>query len=363
MASTDMKLFMDFSGGVPGVRARHRPACSSRAPTHPRRLPAAALLALALVAAAIGAARAQPAGWKPEKNVEIIVGASAGGTLDMMGRTIQRIMQARRLVEVSSAVINKPGGGGAVGWTYLNQRPGDGHYLAIGSATLLTNHITGKSALNYTDFTTVALLSSEYVAFVVKADSPVQSGKDLAERLKKNPEALSVAVSTSAGNTSHIAAALVGRAAGADPKKMKIVVFNSGGDSMTALLGGHIDVVTISAAGAVAQAQAGRVRVIALASPRRLHGALAEVPTWRENSFDVVVDNFRSLEGPRAMQRPQVAYWENVVAKLINSEEWKNDLERNFWVMNYMSSKESSKYLETQYNELKAVLADLGLAK
>lgn len=306
---------------------------------------------------------AQPAAWKPEKNVEIIVGASPGGTLDKMGRTIQRILQERRMLEASSTVVNKAGGGGNVGWTYLSQHPGDGHYLAVGSATLLTNHITGKSAFNYTDFTTVAVLSSEYVAFVVKTDSPIQSGRDLAARLRKDPAAASIAVSTSAGNTSHIAAALVGRTAGADARKMKIVVFNSGGDSMTALLGGHIDVVTISAAGAVPQAQAGKVRIIGLAAARRLHGALAEVPTWKEQGIDVVVDNFRSLKGPRGMSPAQIAYWEEVAAKLVNTDEWKTEVDRNFRAMNYMRSKESRTYLEAQYRELRAVLVELGLAK
>ncbi|MBI3069091.1 MAG: tripartite tricarboxylate transporter substrate binding protein, partial [Betaproteobacteria bacterium] len=237
------------------------------------------------------------------------------------------------------------------------------HYLAVGSATLLTNHITGKSAFNYTDFTTAAVLSSEYVAFVVKTDSPIQSGRDLAARLRKDPAAASIAVSTSAGNTSHIAAALVGRTAGADARKMKIVVFNSGGDSMTALLGGHIDVVTISAAGAVPQAQGGKVRIIGLAAARRLHGALAEVPTWKEQGIDVVVDNFRSLKGPRGMNPAQIAYWEEVAAKLVNTDEWKTEVDRNFRAMNYMRSKESRTYLEAQYRELRAVLVELGLAK
>lgn len=315
------------------------------------------------LAAALSAAHAQPAAWKPEKNVEIVVGASPGGTLDKTARTVQRIFQERRIVDTTSAVINKPGGGSNIGWSYLSQHPGNAHYVAIGSATQLTNHITGKSTFNYSDFTNIAMLISEYVAFVVKVDSPIQNGKDLAARLRKDASSVSIAVATSAGNTSHIAAALVGRGAGADPRKMKIVVFNSGGDAMTALLGGHLDVVTISADGAVQHAQAGKVRIIGLAAPRRMPGALADVPTWKEHGIEVVVDNFRSLTAPRALGPAQLAYWDDAVAKLVRTDEWKKEVEKNFWVANHQPSKDATKQIERQYQELRAVLVELGLAK
>ena len=87
--------------------------------------------------------------WKPDKPIEIIVGTGVGGGQDKSARTVQRILQERRLVDVPVTVVNKPGGGGAVGWTYLNQHAGEGHVIYVGNPTLLTNHIVGRSPIHY----------------------------------------------------------------------------------------------------------------------------------------------------------------------------------------------------------------------
>src|SRR5262245_22860062 len=101
-------------------------------------------------------------GWKPERAVEIIVGSTPGGALDRTGRLLARIIQERKLVEQPAAVLNKPGGTGAVGLAHLAQYPGDGHRAMVIGQALLTNHIMGRSALNYTDFTPLAILNVEY---------------------------------------------------------------------------------------------------------------------------------------------------------------------------------------------------------
>ncbi|OGA56441.1 MAG: hypothetical protein A3F74_26485 [Betaproteobacteria bacterium RIFCSPLOWO2_12_FULL_62_58] len=114
------------------------------------------LLAGALATASVGG-HAQ-SGWKPEKNIEIVIGSSAGTGPDRAARIMQRIWQEHKMVDVPAAVVNKPGGGGAISWAYLNQRAGDGHFLLITSYNIVTNHITGKSNLTYTDFTPISLL-------------------------------------------------------------------------------------------------------------------------------------------------------------------------------------------------------------
>ena len=126
-----------------------------------------ATLASASVLAAV-------AEWKPEKPIEIIVGTGVGGGQDKSARTVQRILQEKKLVEQPVTVVNKPGGGGAVGYTYLNQHAGQGHILYVGNPTLLTNHIAGRSPVNYTHVTPLAILLSESVAVTVKAvhDAP-----------------------------------------------------------------------------------------------------------------------------------------------------------------------------------------------
>ena len=150
---------------------------------------------------------AQPA-WKLEKNVEIIVPAAPGAAFDTTGRTIQRILQDQKMLPVSSSVINKAGGGGTIAMSYLNQRPGDGHYLFVMTASVLTNNLLGVSKDTYTDFTPLAMLFSEYLAYGVRPDSPIKSARDLAEALRKDPAAYSIAVATSRGGALHIATGL-----------------------------------------------------------------------------------------------------------------------------------------------------------
>lgn len=320
------------------------------------------LLSMMLAVAAIPAGAAAP-DWKPEKNVEIIVGTGPGGGQDKTARLLQRLMQEHRLIGVAATVVNKPGGGGTIGWTYLNQRPGDGHYVKVGNPTLLTNHIVGRSTISYVDVTPIAMLFSESVTFSVREDSPIKSGRDLLERLRKDVDSLSVSVGSSLGGTNHIAIAAVAKAAGGDPKRVKAVVFQGGGEAITALLGGHVDLIASAANNVTGQVAAGKIRVIAITAPQRLGGAFAMVPTWREQGVDSVVTNWRMVAGAKGMAQAQVAYWEDVFARLAATEEWKKDLERNVFENTFMKSQETGAYLKSQYDGFRTALTEVGMAK
>ena len=315
---------------------------------------------LAVIASPAGSAALE---WKPEKNVDIIVGTGPGGGQDKSARTLQRILQEKRLIAVAATVVNKPGGGGAVGWTYLNQHAGDAHYLEVGNPTLLTNQIVGRSALSYADVTPIAMLFSESVAFSVREESPIKSGRDLIERLRKDAGSVSVSVGSSLGSTNHIAIAAVAKASGGDPRRLKAVVFQGGGEAITALLGGHVDLIASAANNVVGHVAAGKLRVIAVAAPQRLGGSLAVVPTWREQGVDTVVTNWRMVAGAKSMTQPQLAYWEGVFARLVDTDEWKKDLEQNVFENTFMTSQKTSDYLKSQYHSFKAALAEVGMAK
>ena len=321
------------------------------------------LLAFSCCAAMHTAALAQGGDWRPQKNVEIVVATSPGGGQDKTARTVQRIMQERKFVEASMSVVNKPGGGGAIGWSYLNQHAGDGHYLQIGNPTLLTNHIVGRFAFTYTDVSPIAVLFTESVAFSVPANSPIKTGRDLLERLKKDVGSVSVSIGTSTGSTNHIGIALVARAAGGDARKLKTVVFQSGGDAMTAVLGGHVDLVTSAANNVVPHIDAGRLRVIAVSAPRRLGGVLAPVPTWKELGADVLVTNWRLAAGPRGLTAAQVAYWEGAFGRLVQTDEWKKDLDQNAFEDIFMRGEEARRFIKAEYDSFRAVLSELGMAK
>ena len=308
-------------------------------------------------------ALSQTTSWIPTKPIELLVGVSPGGGIDRTARTLQKIMQDRRLVETAVAVVNKPGGGSTIVQAYLNLHPGDAHYYEITATSLLTNHITGKSASSHRDFTPVVMLYDEYLGFAVAHDSPIKDGRQLLDALKTRSDSLPIGIATSAGNTNHIAAGLIAKASGADVRKLKVVVFGSGGESMTALLGGHVGLVVTPSANLIPHMQSGRMRVLAVSAPNRLGGALGSVPTWREQGVDTVVANWRPVIGARGWSPAQIAYWENVFAKVVSTDEWKNDVARAGGVNHFMGSRELAAYLDAQYAQFRTILTDLGLAK
>ena len=206
---------------------------------------------------------------------------------------MQRIWDELKLLPTSSVIANRSGGGHAVAYNYLSQRVGDPHTLSITSSTLLTNHINGHLKVTYTDFTPLAVLLTEHIAFAVRADSPLKTGKDLIEALRKDPASLSIALGSAIGGTHHIAVGLPLQSAGVDITKVKLIGFNSSSESFTALLGGHVDVANGGTANVAPLVEAGKLRVLAVTSSKRLQGPLASAATWPELGYKGVFDNWR----------------------------------------------------------------------
>ncbi|MBI3937461.1 MAG: tripartite tricarboxylate transporter substrate binding protein, partial [Betaproteobacteria bacterium] len=152
------------------------------------------------------------------------------------------------------------------------------------------------------------------------------------------------------------------KAVGGDVRKAKLVSFKSAPDAISALLGGHVDMVVTNAANATPFMQSGDVRVVASSSPRRLAGPYANVPTWREQGIDVVLIGWRAVIGPRGMSEDQVAFWDSVFAKLSKTEEWNKFLEDDLRENIYMGGKESRDFMRDDYQKLRAIFSELGLA-
>ncbi len=315
-----------------------------------------ALGALPAIVASTAAAQA----WKPDKPIELIATNAPGGGSDRILRIFVKILGD--YVPTSVSVVNRPGGGGSVAYNYLNQHPGDGHYLVMGSRSILTNHIAGHGP-SYTTLTPVLHLFKEYISVTIKPVSPIRTGKDLISFMKRDPTAVSFGIATSVGSPNHQGAAIALKAAGIDIKKMKNVIFSSGGAASTAMLGGHIDVVPISVAFGASLLRNKQVRMIAVTSPTRLPGVLADVPTWKEQGSDVEVSTWRIFVGPRGMAPAQIAYWEQVVQRATQADEWKKELAENFWQDRFMGHAETLKFLARDHEDAKAFLTEIGLAK
>jgi putative tricarboxylic transport membrane protein len=316
---------------------------------------------IAACAALVAPASAQQQ-WKPARTVELVVGSAPGGSPDVMARLIQSIFQKTGMVP-GSTVVNKPGAANTIGWAYLNQHAGDGHYIATFSPAVIGNKLMGTSQLDYTDFTPLNVLAREYVVFAVKADSPIGSLNELTARLKKDSQSVSFDFATARGNHNHIVLSMYLKSIGIDPKTAKAVVYPGGGPAQTAMLGGHIDVYVASPRSMVPLQKEGRARILAMSAPQRQTGPKADLPTFRELGHDAVFFTWRGFMGPRGLKAPEIAYWDQVFAKLAQSEEWRREAEQQMWVADYTLSAETRKHLDREFEVLKTVLTDLGLAK
>ena len=321
-----------------------------------------ALLFGALTAFAAAGAYAQGA-WKPERTVEINVGSSAGTGTDRTARLIESIWRERKVMDVPVIVTNRPGGGGTVSFAYMTQRAGDPHHLLVTSYNLVAGHIVGRSPVTYSDFTLISLLISEYIVYSVKADSPFKTLADLIAALKKDPQSVPIAVSSAVAGANHIATGLLAKAAGIDPKKLKVVVFPGSGPGIAALLGGHVGLFVNSASATSGPFLNGTARPLGIAAPQRLPGAYAKVPTLREQGLNVVADNWRMVIAPKGLTPAQVAYWDNTFKTLASSEAWNKELQANYMTNTARNSAETTRYLAEQYKQVRELLTELGLAK
>jgi putative tricarboxylic transport membrane protein len=320
---------------------------------HPARL----LICAALLIAAPVFAQ----GWKPERGIEILIGLTAGSSQDRTGRALQKVWQDANLLNVPVTVINRPGGGGQIAATVLTQRPGDAHYLHVISPTLVSRYITGLGTIQVSDLTPLALLGNQYLAAAVRPESSLKSARDLMERLKRDPHTFSIGIN-SAGGTLQIMAAMLIRNAGGDPRKARIPTFQ-GGELMTAGIGGHVDAIVTVASNILPHVESGKLNMLGVAAPKRLTGALAAVPTFREQGMDVIVSNWAGVVAPKGLSPQQIAFWDGLLAATVATPTWKAFIEQNQWEAEYLSSAAFLKHLQGEEKRLRAALTDLGLAK
>lgn len=300
--------------------------------------------------------------WRPQQEVEIVAGTPPGGGLDRSARALAKAIESKRLLDAPARVSNIAGDGGRKAWDYLDRHPGDPHVLCISSSNLATDHLLGASAFDHeTVFTPLAILYTEYIAFVTRSDSSLKSGADLIARFAAGAATVTVALSTSLGNPNHIALAKVVRRAGGDVKAPRIRVFDSALDAVADVIAGKADVCAVTAASAVKEITAGTMRALAVSAPQRLTGMYAQTPTWLEQSMDCVIGAWRGVTGARGLTPGQIAFWEGVLAAAVTTQEWVAGLARHYWTPMYIDGSKLRGHLKRERLEMRTVFEDLAL--
>jgi putative tricarboxylic transport membrane protein len=301
--------------------------------------------------------------WAPERAIEIAAGTPPGGGLDRVARALAEVITEAKLLDVPVSVLNIPGDGARRVWTHVDRHPGDGHLVSISSPNLTTDCLVGLASFDHSRYMPIAILVTEYIAFTVRADSPLRTGADLLERLASNPGSVIVALSTALGNPNHIAVAKVTRQAGGDINAPRIRVFDTALDAVADVVEGQAEVGAVTSASVVKELEARRVRLLAISAPQRLSAPFAGTPTWAEQSVDCVIGAWRGVTGPAGLGPAQVAFWERLLRNVTGDARWQAALARHCWSPMYLDGEKMHAYLARERDEMRALLDELGLLR
>jgi putative tricarboxylic transport membrane protein len=318
-------------------------------------------IAIVAVLALSGVAAAQQLAtdWKPQGNVEFVVGAGAGGENDRVARAIQRVLTKEHMVD-SMTVLNKPGAGQIVAMNYLAGKKGDPNTIGLVSGSFINAIARNGSTLNK-QMTPLIKLFDAYQCYFTNVDSQYKSMADVRDHLKADPTSVTFAFPVGLGSPLHISVVNVGKAVGAPPDKIVTVVFDSGSDVSTQAAGNHIDVGVTSIGSPMPLIQAGKLRMLGIAAPERQPGELAKYPTLREQGLDVVTANPYTIVVPNGLTPEQIAFWVKALDKVLEDPDFKLDLQRNFWTLETLRYPATVKWMQDDYDENRAILAKLGL--
>ena len=302
-------------------------------------------------------------GWQPEHGIELVAGTPAGGGQDRPARALIGILEANKLVNQPIKLTNIPGRGGGNGWDYLRTQAGNPHVLAINSPTVITNCQLGEADFDHRALTPLANLYTEYIAFVVRADSPIRNAADFMQRLADDSAGCRIALATAIGNINHMALAQVTAKAGGDIQALQINVFDSALYAVADVIEHRAEMAAITAVSATKAIAAGQVRAIAVSAPQRLPRLYADVPTWTELGVDCVIGTWRGVIGAAGITPAQIAFWDHVLRAATATPQWNAELADKYWANTYLGGAALDAFLQQEREVMGALLIKLGLAQ
>ena len=301
----------------------------------------------------------------PLEKTECIAPAKPGGGFDLTCKLVQSGLHNGKFIADPMRVTYMPGGIGAVAYNAIvAQRPDQANTIVAFSSGSLLNLAQGKfGRYNENDVRWLAAIGTDYGAITVAADSPYKTLKDVLAAVKADPTKVGFGAGGTVGSQDWMKAALTARSAGVDPRAMRFVAFEGGGEALTALQGGHIHVFAGDAAEAQQQLKAGsKIRILAVMSDKRLPGELANVPTAKEQGADVEWPIIRGFYlGPKVSDA-DYKVWADTFSKMMASPEYeKLRTERGLFPLS-MSGPEVDAFVKKQVNTYRTLVKDFGLA-
>jgi len=301
---------------------------------------------------------------EPPSRTECIAPAKPGGGFDLTCKLIQVSLQETNVIEKPMRVTYMPGGVGAVAYNAIvAQRPAEPGTVVAFSGGSLLNLSQGKfGRYGVNDVRWLASVGTDYGMIAVRADSPWKNLNDLMAALEKNPDSVVFGAGASIGSQDWMKTALLAKQANVDPRKMRYVAFEGGGEPVTALMGNHVQAVSGDMSEMVPYLKGDKLRVLAVFSAERLPGALANVPTAKEQGYDLVWPIIRGFfVGPKVSDA-EYQWWVETFRKLQQTEVFKTQRDlRGLFEFN-KNGKELDTYVKQQVEEYRKQAQAFGLA-
>ncbi|PHM63581.1 Bug family tripartite tricarboxylate transporter substrate binding protein [Xenorhabdus ishibashii] len=296
---------------------------------------------------------------------ECIAPAKPGGGFDLTCKLVQISLLETKAIDSPMRVTFMPGGVGAVAYNaIIAQRPTDAGAIVAFSGGSLLNLAQGKfGRYNVNDVRWLASVGTDYGMIAVRNDSPYKTLTDLMAAFKKAPDSIVFGAGASIGSQDWMKTALLAKEAGIDPRKMRYVAFEGGGEPITALLGNHIQVVSGDLSETLPYLNGDKIRILAVYADKRLDGDLAKIPTAKEQGYDLVWPVIRGFYvGPKVSDE-QYQWWVDTFKKLQQTTEFKKQRElRGLFEFN-MTGKELDDYVKKQVIQYHEMAKSFGLAK
>ncbi|HLO12919.1 MAG TPA: tripartite tricarboxylate transporter substrate binding protein [Pseudoneobacillus sp.] len=292
----------------------------------------------------------------PTKQIELIVPYAAGGGTDSVARAFADA--AKNHLSQPMGVVNKVGGGGAVGMTEGSSAKPDGYKVTLVTVEMVTLHNLGLAAFTPNDFTPVARLNADPAAITVSADAPWNTVDEFIEYAKQNPGKIRIGNSGS-GAIWHLAALSLEEKTGA---KFNHIPFEGAAPAVTALLGGHIEAVTVSPGEVASQVENGKLKILGVMSADRLE-KYQDVPTLKENGIDLEIGTWRGLAVPKDTPQDVVDVLKETAQKVTEEQSFQDVLSNMNLGLSYADNEEFQNQINKEDESFKAIIDKLGLKK
>lgn len=316
------------------------------------------VLSLITLFCLLGWVSAFAAEW-PTSNLEIVVPWKAGGGSDTLARFIAKTIKDNQLISEPVVVVDKPGGNAQIGTAYVMSKKGDPNvWMTLSSAQILSP-LAGMGTIKASDTTPLAQMAGDSFLLVAKADSKFKTVDEVVAAAKANPEGVKIG-GTGRGADDHLCTFLLERAAGI---KLNYIAFSGGGEVMTNLLGGHIDLAWANPNECLGQIKGGLLRPLAVSTEERLGGDL-DCPTFKEAGYDVVFIQVRGIQGPPDMPEDAVKASIEVLRKVSETETWKKGyIEANYLQPKFIGGEDYAKVIAQNEETAKEALKEMGIGK